>query len=155
MSTEHPSGSAGFWTMRRVADALRSHARTRIPADDRAIDRVWTDTRSVRRGDVFVALKGENFDAHQYVTDAVKGGAVAVVVSKPVAALGVPVIEVGDTLAALGALGNYRRRAWNGPVVSVAGSNGKTSTKELIRAALGVRLSVHSTAGNLNNLVGV
>jgi UDP-N-acetylmuramoyl-tripeptide--D-alanyl-D-alanine ligase len=155
MSTEHPSGSPGFWTLRRVADALEGHSTLRIPSDDRPINRVWTDTRSVRPGDLFVALKGENFDAHDFVKAAAKGGAIAVVVSRPVADVGVPVIEVGDTLAALGALGRYRRRAWNGPVVSVAGSNGKTSTKELIRAALSSRLVVHSTNGNLNNLIGV
>jgi UDP-N-acetylmuramoyl-tripeptide--D-alanyl-D-alanine ligase len=155
MSTEHPSGAEGFWTLRRVADALRGQATGHLPSDDRAVGRVWTDTRSVRRGDLFVALKGENFDAHDYLAQAVAGGAIAVVVSRPVASLGVPVVEVRDTLAALGALGHYRRRAWNGPVVSVAGSNGKTSTKELIRAALGVGLEVHFTAGNLNNLVGV
>jgi UDP-N-acetylmuramoyl-tripeptide--D-alanyl-D-alanine ligase len=155
VSTEHPSGAAGFWTLRRVAEALRGHGVGRIPCDDRPVGRVWTDTRSVRAGDLFVALEGENFDAHEYLKDAVAGGAIAVVVSRPVANIGVPVIEVKDTLAALGALGNYRRRAWNGPVVSVAGSNGKTSTKELIRAALASVLEVHSTTGNLNNLVGV
>ena len=155
MSTVHPSGAPGFWSLRRVADALRSQAPGLVPSDDRPIARVWTDTRSVKSGDLFVALKGENFDAHDYLKDAVAGGAIAVVVSRPVANLGVPVIEVRDTLAALGALGQYRRRAWNGPVVAVAGSNGKTSTKELIRAALGARLEVHYTTGNLNNLIGV
>lgn len=155
MSTVHPSGAPGFWSLRRVADALRSQAPGLVPSDDRPIARVWTDTRSVKSGDLFVALKGENFDAHDYLKDAVAGGAIAVVVSRPVANLGVPVIEVRDTLAALGALGRYRRLAWNGPVVAVAGSNGKTSTKELIRAALGAGLEVHYTTGNLNNLIGV
>jgi UDP-N-acetylmuramoyl-tripeptide--D-alanyl-D-alanine ligase len=155
MSTPHPSGAAGFWTLRRVADALKHLARSNLPSDDRPISRVWTDTRSVQSGDLFVALKGETFDAHDFVKDAVAKGAAAVVVSRSFADLGVPVLEVPDPLAALGALGRYRRRAWNGPVVAVAGSNGKTSTKELIRAALGSRLPVHCTAGNLNNLVGV
>jgi UDP-N-acetylmuramoyl-tripeptide--D-alanyl-D-alanine ligase len=155
MSTPHPSGSAGFWTLRRVADALRPHAVVNLPSDDRPVTRVWSDSRSVGGGDLFVALAGEKFDAHDYVRDAVAKGAIAVVVSRPVADLGVPVLQVGDTLAALGALGRYRRRAWNGPVVAVAGSNGKTSTKELIRAALGSELDVHHTTGNLNNLVGV
>jgi UDP-N-acetylmuramoyl-tripeptide--D-alanyl-D-alanine ligase len=141
--------------MRRAADAIRHLAKGNLPADDRPFARVWTDTRSVQPGDLFVALKGESFDAHNFVGDAVAKGASAVVVSRPVAGLGVPVMEVSDTLGALGALGRYRRRAWNGPVVAVAGSNGKTSTKELIRAALGSRLTVHCTTGNLNNLVGV
>lgn len=155
MSTVHPSGSPGFWTLRRVADALGPLAQINLPSDDRPIARVWTDTRSVTRGDLFVALKGETFDAHDYIADAVASGAAAIVVQRPVANVGVPVIEVPDTLAALGALGRYRRRAWNGPVVAVAGSNGKTSTKELIAAALGSELEVHHTTGNLNNLVGV
>jgi UDP-N-acetylmuramoyl-tripeptide--D-alanyl-D-alanine ligase len=155
MSTEHPSGAAGFWTLRRAADALADHASVNLPSDDRPIVRVWSDTRSVKAGDLFVALKGDTFDAHDFVSDAVARGAVAVVVSRPVANLGVPTFQVRDTLAALGALGRYRRRAWNGPVLAVAGSNGKTSTKELIRAAAGSRFRVHSTTGNLNNLVGV
>jgi UDP-N-acetylmuramoyl-tripeptide--D-alanyl-D-alanine ligase len=116
---------------------------------------VSTDSRADVRGKLFVALKGESFDAHDFVRDAVAKGAAAVIVGRPFADLGVPVIEVPDPLAALGALGQYRRRAWNGPVVAVAGSNGKTSTKELIKAALGSRLVVHHTTGNLNNLVGV
>ena len=69
--------------------------------------------------------------------------------------LGVPVYVVPDTLRALGALGRARRAAWSGPLVAVGGSNGKTSTKELIRAALGARLEVHATRGNLNNQIGV
>jgi UDP-N-acetylmuramoyl-tripeptide--D-alanyl-D-alanine ligase len=155
MSTPHPAGAAGFWTLRRAADALNHLARVNLASDDRPLTRVSTDTRTVGSGDLFVALRGESFDAHDFVRDAVARGAAAVVVSRPVADLGVPVLEVSDTLAALGALGRYRRRAWNGPVVAVAGSNGKTSTKELVRAALGSRMSVHCTTGNLNNLVGV
>jgi UDP-N-acetylmuramoyl-tripeptide--D-alanyl-D-alanine ligase len=155
MSTPHPTGAAGFWTLRRAAEAIQPLAKINLPSDDRPLTRVSTDTRTVQRGDLFVALKGESFDAHDFVRDAVAKGASAVVVARPFAELGVPVLEVPDTLAALGALGRYRRRAWNGPVVAVAGSNGKTSTKELIRAALGSRLTVHSTTGNLNNLVGV
>ncbi len=67
----------------------------------------------------------------------------------------VPLIVVADTLVALGALARERRRAWGGPVVAVAGSNGKTSTKELLSAALGTTLQVHATAGNFNNRVGL
>jgi len=155
VSTEHPSGQPGFWTLRRAGEALAGRLRGAAPTDDRPFGRVWTDTRSVRSGDLFVALKGERFDAHDFVKDAAAAGAAAVVVSRPVKGIGVPVLEVDDTLKALGALGRYRRRAWNGPVIAIAGSNGKTSTKELVRAALGTRLEVHYTTGNLNNLVGV
>lgn len=156
---EAPPDSPRFWTLSRAADALARGGRARgtLPRGDHPIGRVWTDTRSLRRGDLFVALRGDNFDAHDFLASAVASGAAAVVVSRLEGArgLGVPVYLVDDTRSALGALANYRRRAWNGPVVGVVGTNGKTSTKELIRAALDSRLEVHATHGNLNNLVGV
>jgi UDP-N-acetylmuramoyl-tripeptide--D-alanyl-D-alanine ligase len=146
-----------FWTVARIADALRDELTGAIPRDDRPIARITTDTRSIAAGDCFVALIGEKFDAHDFLREAVDRGAVAVVASRPerAAGLGVPVFSVRDTLAALGALARYRRRAWNGTVIGVGGSNGKTTTKELIRATLAATLTVHATAGNLNNLVGV
>jgi UDP-N-acetylmuramoyl-tripeptide--D-alanyl-D-alanine ligase len=146
-----------FWTIARIADALREECTGAIPRDDRAIARITTDTRSIAPGDCFVALIGERFDAHDFLPQAVERGATAVVASHPerTTALGVPVFAVRDTLVALGALARYRRRAWSGTVIGVGGSNGKTTTKELIRAALAACLGVHATTGNLNNLIGV
>jgi len=158
-----------FWTLTRIADALAgaladgptkpAHARANPahPRGDAALTRVWTDTRTIALGDLFVALKGENFDGHDFIAQAVAAGARAVVVADARRAVGsgVPVYEVDDTLVALGALGRYRRLVWGRPVIAVGGSNGKTSTKELLRAALGSRLDVHATTGNLNNRVGV
>jgi UDP-N-acetylmuramoyl-tripeptide--D-alanyl-D-alanine ligase len=147
-----------FWTLDRVADALAHVPGTSsFPRGPAAIARVWTDSRTVGKGDLFLALVGVKFDAHEFLRQAVKSGAAAVVVSRPEAAanLGVPAFVVGDTLVALGALARYRRRVWGRTVVGVVGTNGKTSTKELIRAALGARLRVHATELNYNNLVGV
>jgi UDP-N-acetylmuramoyl-tripeptide--D-alanyl-D-alanine ligase len=146
-----------FWTVARVAAALREECTGAVPRDDRPLLRVSTDTRHIEAGDCFVALAGEHFDAHDFLAEAVERGAAALVVSRPerTAGLGVPVFAVRDTLAALGALAHYRRRAWGGTVVGVGGSNGKTTTKELIRAALGACVTVHATTGNLNNLIGV
>jgi UDP-N-acetylmuramoyl-tripeptide--D-alanyl-D-alanine ligase len=146
-----------FWTMDRVADALHSKARVNLPRGAAAFNRVWTDTRTITNGDLFVALIGEKFDAHDFLAEAVKSGASGLVVSRADRAqgLGVPVFEVNDTLVALGELGRYRRCAWAKPVVGVVGTNGKTSTKELLKAALGSTLETHATQGNLNNLVGV
>lgn len=159
MSTAPQAARTDFWTLDRAADALASLSPVNLPRGPAVFGRVWTDTRTVERGDLFVALAGERFDAHDFLRDAVSKGAAGVVVSQPASArdLGVPVYEVRDTLVALGALGTFRRRAWGGgkPVVAVVGSNGKTSTKELIRAALSSVLEVHVTSGNLNNLVGV
>lgn len=146
-----------FWTLDRVADALQPLARVNLPRGSHPFTRVWTDTRTIGEGDLFVALVGERFDAHEFLRQAVASGAAGVVVSRidVVRDLGVPVFEVEDTLIALGALGRYRRRAWGKPVVGVVGTNGKTSTKELLKAALGAGLETHATHGNLNNLVGV
>lgn len=105
-----------------------------------------------------MALAGERFDAHEFLGQAKSAGAGAAVVRRGTPAVpGLPLIEVADTLVALGDLARARRRRLpeGAPVVAVTGSSGKTSTKELIRAALGVRYHVHATAGNLNNLVGV
>lgn len=146
-----------FWTLGRVAEALADVVRGDAPTGAGELRRVSTDTRSAGAGDLFVALVGEKFDAHDFLADAVSRGAAAVVVSNPGAAasLGVPVYLVPDTLVALGRLARYRRRAWGRPVIAVAGSNGKTSTKDMLAAALRSVLQVHASTGNMNNQVGV
>jgi UDP-N-acetylmuramoyl-tripeptide--D-alanyl-D-alanine ligase len=149
--------STGFWTLDRIAAALDQHATGSLPRGSASVNGITTDTRKIGKGDVFVALKGERFDGHDYLRDAVRDGASALVVSKvpKLNTLGVPIYEVKDTLIALGALGNYWRRAWGKTIIGVAGSNGKTSTKDLMKAALSRAYSVHATTGNLNNRIGV
>ena len=149
--------SAGFWTLDRIAAALKDNAVGKLPRGTTSVTAITTDTRKIGKGNVFVALHGERFDGHDYLTDAVRDGAAAVVVSKApkLSTLDVPVFEVRDTLVALGALAHYWRRAWGKTVIGVAGSNGKTSTKDLIKAALGRSFVIHATTGNLNNRVGV
>ena len=149
--------SVGFWTLDRVAAALANEAVGRLPRGAASLNGITTDTRKIAKGDVFVALRGERFDGHDYLHDAVRDGAAAVVVSRApkLNTLDVPVFEVRDTLVALGALAHYWRRAWGKTVIGVAGSNGKTSTKDLIRAALSRSYSIHATTGNLNNRIGV
>lgn len=141
-----------YWTQERVALALGTGPSATWP-----LAGVSTDTRHITRGDLFVALRGERFDAHDFLADARDRGAAALVVSEPEKAvgLGLPVYVVPDTLVALGQLATAWRRAWGRSVIAVAGSNGKTSTKELLKAALGRTLVVHATVGNLNNLIGV
>ncbi|HEY9228997.1 MAG TPA: Mur ligase domain-containing protein, partial [Gemmatimonadaceae bacterium] len=117
MSTVPPSvAKSNFWRWDRVADALERLSTTNAPRGTQAFGRVWTDTRTIEPGDLFVALVGERFDAHDFLRDAVAKGAAGLVVSRLAAAkdLGVPVFEVSDTLVALGALATYRRRMWNG-----------------------------------------
>ena len=147
------------WTLDRLAQALRPLAGSwqPLPVGTRAVRGISTDSRSITDGDVFVALRGERFDAHDFLADVVRHGAAALVVSdaRRAAGLGVPAFVVPDTTAALGALGSWWRRAWGGTVIAVAGSNGKTTTREMIRASLSSVLEVHASRGNFNNQVGV
>ncbi|HXN76480.1 MAG TPA: UDP-N-acetylmuramoyl-tripeptide--D-alanyl-D-alanine ligase [Gemmatimonadaceae bacterium] len=149
--------STGFWNLDRIAAALAEQASGKLPRGATEVNGITTDTRKIGKGDVFLALRGERFDGHDYLRDAVRDGASALVVSRPpkLDTLGVPIFEVKDTLIALGALAHYWRRAWGKTIVGVAGSNGKTSTKDLLKAALGRSYTVHATTGNLNNRIGV
>jgi len=117
---------------------------------------ISTDTRSIKPGALFVALKGERFDGHDHLAAAAAGGAsAAIVVRGSPAPAGLELLEVEDTLRAYGALANARRATIKGPVIGVTGTNGKTSTKEMLAAALRTRWRTHATRANLNNLVGV
>jgi UDP-N-acetylmuramoyl-tripeptide--D-alanyl-D-alanine ligase len=149
--------NAGFWTLDSVAHALAARTTADVPRGSQPLAHVSTDTRAIRTGDIFVALIGERFDAHDFVRDAVAAGAHALVVSRPIALADsiVPVFQVDDTLVALGDLARFQRLVWGGTVIAVAGSNGKTSTRELLRSALESRMNVHATHGNLNNRIGV
>jgi UDP-N-acetylmuramoyl-tripeptide--D-alanyl-D-alanine ligase len=121
--------------------------------------RVTTDSRAIHRGDLFVALKGERFDGHDYVGAALEAGAAAALVADDRAAnLPGNLIAVPDPLAALGRLALHWRASFDIPVVAVVGSNGKTTTKEMVaaifRAAVGAA-GTHATAGNFNNAIGL
>lgn len=117
---------------------------------------VSTDTRDIPQGALFVALKGDRFDAHDFLPQAVAAGAGALMVSTRD---GWPdnagVIRTEDTLASLQRLARNYRRDWGGIVVGLTGSNGKTSTKDLTRAVLSRRWKVNATKGNLNNHIGL
>lgn len=143
------------WTSEAVAKALGTRESATLNFTS-----ITTDTRHPIPNSLFVALKGERFDGHDFLAQAQAAGAAGAVVRRgtpPVA--GLPTFEVADTLTALGLLARARRRLLpaNAPVVAITGSSGKTSAKEMIRSALAARWGerVHATTGNLNNLVGV
>ncbi len=127
-------------------------------ASDRSVTGIATDTRSLRPGDLFVALEGETFNGHDFAQQAIERGAIAAVTrrtffSAETAAL--PRLEVDNTLAAYQSLGQWWRQQRTVPVIAITGSVGKTTTKELIAAALGKFGPVLKTEANYNNEIGV
>ncbi|HEX3774403.1 MAG TPA: UDP-N-acetylmuramoyl-tripeptide--D-alanyl-D-alanine ligase [Polyangiaceae bacterium] len=118
---------------------------------------VSTDSRADLRGRLFVALRGERFDGHDFVALAAQNGALGAVVEHPISAASLALVQVSSTLDALGALAAEHRRRWGGRVVAVAGSAGKTTTRSAISAVLNQVSpgALHFAAGNLNNLIGV
>ena len=127
-----------------------------VPGAAPAYASVSTDTRALPAGALFVALKGERFDGHDHLVSAREAGATgAVVVTGTAAVPGLVLYHVTDTLEAYGWLARARRREIRGPVIAIGGANGKTSTKEMVAAVLGVKYRVYATPANDNNLVGI
>jgi UDP-N-acetylmuramoyl-tripeptide--D-alanyl-D-alanine ligase len=127
-------------------------------APEVTVDRVSTDTRTLGQGSLFVALKGERFDAHDFVPQAVAAGASAVLVDRVDESwkgLGTALIQTDDSLAGLQRLAYWYRRQLDLPVVGITGSNGKTSTKDFTTAVLSEKFKVCATRGNLNNHIGL
>lgn len=123
----------------------------------RAFTRVHTDSRTAAPGDLFVALKGERFDAHDFLPEVVARGVAAVLVARE-PGLDVPAIVAPDTRLALGALAAGWRRRFHLPTVAVTGSNGKTTVKEMIAAIFAAAVGAEqrlATGGNLNNDIGL
>ncbi len=128
-------------------------------------DRVSTDTRKIETGDLFFALKGDNFDAHHFLETAVEAGARGLVVSTLTSGEATKLCElagdslcifwVSDTLLALQNLAQYCRQQLSIPIIAVTGSNGKTSTKDLLKSVLGQKFKVSATLGNFNNHIGL
>ena len=129
----------------------------------KTISGVSTDSRSVKERNIFFAIRGERFDGHKFVFDATMKNVAAVVVEsawsrnnkKALEFAGTTIIAVPDTTKALGELARVYRRKFSIPVLAIGGSNGKTTTKEMIGVVLRQRYNVLSTEGNLNNNIGV
>ncbi|GMR01307.1 MAG: UDP-N-acetylmuramoyl-tripeptide--D-alanyl-D-alanine ligase [Gammaproteobacteria bacterium] len=144
--------------MSQVAQALGAT----LHGDDVMMTGVSKDTRDIHAGDLYVALKGERFDGHQFVADASSSGAVGALVSEALS-LDVPQVQVDDTRIALGKLAAHWRQIWghqqfNGKLIGITGSNGKTSVKEMCGKILSDHAgasAVLSTKGNLNNDIGL
>src|SRR6185295_14657598 len=123
----------------------------------RGVERISTDSREVQSGDLFVALQGDRYDGHAFVEEALRKGAVGAVVARQRSPGGEGrlILEVEDTLQAYQQLAAYHRSRFDIPVAAVTGSNGKTTTKEMVAGVLAERGTVLKTEGNLNNRIGV
>lgn len=115
---------------------------------------ISTDSRSIKNGELFIALIGKNFDGHNYIQEVFKKGAAAVIVSKKIEC-NYPIIVVKDTLEGLKKIAAYYKQKFYIPVIAVTGSTGKTSTKEMIASVLQEKFNVHKTQQNFNNEIGL
>ncbi len=113
-----------------------------------------TDSRNIIPGSLYVALPGKRFDGHDFIFDAQQQGASAVMVERPVACA-LPALRVNDTRTALGELARFWRQRFNLPLIAITGSNGKTTTKEMLKAILSQQGNVLASQGNFNNEIGV
>ena len=112
------------------------------------------DSRSINLNEVYIALKGKNFDGHEFLSEAQSKGAVAVIVSKT-EQLSIPQIIVNDTYDFITTIANHNRKQFQGKVIGITGTNGKTSTKQIISNLLNNNGKCHKTIGNMNNQIGV
>ncbi|MCM8780205.1 MAG: UDP-N-acetylmuramoyl-tripeptide--D-alanyl-D-alanine ligase [Candidatus Omnitrophica bacterium] len=122
-----------------------------------AIKGVSIDSRTLKPQDLFIAIKGDRFDGHDFIEEALKKKAAAVISAKDILPknTSAAVIKVNDTLVALGQIAGEHRRKFHIPVIAVTGSNGKTTTKDMIACVLGARFSVLKNIGTKNNAVGL
>ena len=129
------------------------------PDSLKSLHSVSIDTRTIKKGSLFVAIKGEKYDGHAFVSQAINKGAGAVVINrntlKKFDKVTIPIITVADTKKALGDLAQLWRMKLNAKVIALTGSNGKTTTKEIVVSLLGQKYRVVGTKDNNNNDIGV
>ncbi|AWV99959.1 UDP-N-acetylmuramoyl-tripeptide--D-alanyl-D-alanine ligase [Arcticibacterium luteifluviistationis] len=118
-------------------------------------NKVCTDTRKIEKYDLFFALKGDNFNGNEYAEKAIADGANYAIIDEEAFNTSDQCILVNDVLETLQLLANHHRKTFDIPVIGLTGSNGKTTNKELLKAALSTKYKVHATLGNLNNHIGV
>ena len=116
---------------------------------------IQTDTRKLKSGELFFALKGEHFNGNLFAAKALELGAAAVIIDEDLGFEDDRIIQTENVLETLQALARYHRLQFNIPVLAITGSNGKTTTKELIHAVLSSHFKTYTTEGNLNNHIGI
>ena len=136
----------GHWQLSKGQEAIDNKVTS---------NRITTDTRTIKNGDIFLALQGDNFDGHDYINLAASKGAIATIVSRPIST-SIPQLVVSDTRLALGQLASYRRHQHKDiTIIAITGSSGKTTCKEMLGSIFGRLAPTLITRGNLNNDLGV
>jgi UDP-N-acetylmuramoyl-tripeptide--D-alanyl-D-alanine ligase len=143
-------------------DVLKATAGTLVSGEpERTFYGISTDSRLIKKGNLFVALKGDKFDGHDFIRTVIKEGAIGILahdeekINQIPAGKKIAVIKVADTLLALGDLAHVWRKKFSINVIGLTGSSGKTTTKEMIAAIIGRKKNILKTEGNLNNLIGL
>jgi UDP-N-acetylmuramoyl-tripeptide--D-alanyl-D-alanine ligase len=145
----------GALTIKEIVDATGGRV-IYGPSEGTLFPGISIDSRSIREGELFVALRGERFDGHDFLLEAMGKGRGAVVSVPPAAPVkGRTIVYVKNTLKALQAIGRHVRLKRRATVIGITGTNGKTTTKELIALILGIRHTVMKNSGNLNNQIGL
>ena len=119
------------------------------------INGITTDSREIQKGDLYVAIKGENVDGNIFLNDVFKKGALCAIVSELMPDVNGDQIEVSDTIKAIGRVATEWRSQFDIPVIGITGTNGKTSTKELLKHILSSKFDIHATEGNYNTSIGL
>ncbi|MGN1318735.1 MAG: UDP-N-acetylmuramoyl-tripeptide--D-alanyl-D-alanine ligase [Lachnospirales bacterium] len=140
--------------MRFTSEEIAAVCNGSLVGNNFEFDNISTDTRTIKEGDFFIALVGENSDGHNYIETAVKNGAAALLVEKDGDYL-VPYIKVSDTTKAYGKIAKAYKERFSIPFVAITGSVGKTTTKDMIAGVLSKKYNVLKTQGNFNNHIGV
>jgi UDP-N-acetylmuramoyl-tripeptide--D-alanyl-D-alanine ligase len=148
-----PRSLTGF----KISELLKATQGRLVSGNDKAVvEDVAIDSRKIKKNAAFIAIKGNNFDGHDFIGEAIKKGASCVITKKRIKKLeGVAVIEVKDTTRALGDIARFNRMRYNVPVIVVTGSNGKTTTKDMIAHVLSKKFRVLKNEGTKNNHIGL
>ncbi len=146
--------------MFKVNELIKASKGKLISGDGKGLIRgISIDSRTIKNGEAFIAIKGGNFDGHDFIDDAIKGSASCIIVNKGFIKnsnfKSLNIIEVSGTIKAMANIANYQRRKFNIPVIAVTGSTGKTTTKEMIYAVLSKKYKVLKNEGTKNNNIGL
>ena len=141
-----------------IRDIIKATNGTLIKGKDSLrVSGISIDSRTIKRGDLFIAIRGKNFDGHDFIDQVIKKSASAIVVSNNHAILkrNIPIIKVADTTKTLGQIARFHRDRFNIPVIAITGSAGKTTTKEMVATVLNTRYNVLKNIATQNNHIGV